>query len=133
MDCLFCKILNGTISSKKIYENDYAFAFLDISPVSQGHSLIIPKKHFDNFSESDDLFLSEVSKAAKVVAKLLASKIDGIKGFNYISNEGSEALQMVFHYHLHVIPKYKKNEGFLHNKNIVDPIDIEKSFIQITK
>lgn len=132
MDCLFCKITNGTIPSKKIYENEFVFAFLDISPVSYGHTLVIPKKHFDNFSECDDLYLGEVSKGAKVVAKMLSNKIDGIKGFNYISNEGSEALQMVFHYHLHVIPKYKKDEGFIHHKNIVESIDIEKSFNQIT-
>ncbi|WP_338984037.1 HIT family protein [Spiroplasma endosymbiont of Othius punctulatus] len=133
MNCLFCKIIDGSINSKKVYENEFVFAFLDVSPVSYGHTLVIPKKHFENFSECDDHYLSEVSKASKHVSNLLSNSIDNIQGFNFVSNQGSEAFQMVFHFHQHVIPKYKKTEGFVTKNNIVEKIDIDKSFEQITK
>lgn len=111
-DCIFCKIATGEIPSKKIAENDVAIAILDIAPVSAGHTLIIPKQHFDNFSETDPYVLAKVSELAQQVAKKLYSLNLDMKGFNYLSNEHEIAGQVVNHYHFHVIPKYNGYSGF---------------------
>lgn len=117
-DCLFCKIIKQEIPSYKIYENKYVYAFLDIYPVTDGHALVIPKVHTENLIKTPDLYLIEVAKAKKIVAEILLTKIEGIKGFNYISNQERIANQVVFHYHEHILPKFKENEGFLHAKNV---------------
>ncbi|WP_031543398.1 HIT family protein [Mesoplasma photuris] len=124
MDCLFCKIIAGEIPSYKVYENEYVYAFLDITPDADGHTLIIPKQHSKNLSETNDLYLSEVAKAKKVVAELLTEKLNA-KGFNYVSNENEIAHQMVFHYHEHVIPKYVFKEGYSPSKNPTNISDLQ--------
>lgn len=114
MSCVFCDIVNGIIPAKIIATSEHAIAFLDVSPVSDGHTLVITKKHYKCFSETPDEVLADVTLLAKKVANL----IDGTLkpwGFNYLSNEGAVAGQVVFHFHLHVIPKYAKNEGFAGN------------------
>ncbi|WP_339023056.1 HIT family protein [Spiroplasma endosymbiont of Crioceris asparagi] len=111
-DCLFCKIIKKEVPSFLIKENDYAYAFLDIYPNSVGHTLVIPKSHYDDYSSCDDQYLFEVSKLAKEVAILLKTKLKDIKGFNYVVNEKAIASQVVFHYHMHVVPKYEKSKGF---------------------
>ncbi|MBH8623074.1 HIT family protein [Spiroplasma sp. hyd1] len=116
-DCIFCKIIAQEIPSKKIYENDLVYAFLDLFPNSDGHTLIIPKKHFDYYSETDDKHLAAVAKVGKKVAQKMYQVLKPV-GINYVSNEKSEAFQQVFHYHLHVIPKYKKEEGYGFKLNI---------------
>ncbi|MDR2568545.1 MAG: HIT family protein [Mycoplasmataceae bacterium] len=113
MDCIFCKIANGEIPCKKVAENDLAVAFLDLSPVSDGHTLVIPKKHSENLSSTDEEVLAGVFALVKEVTKKIYNSSLKPVGFNYVSNEGSEAGQMVFHFHVHVIPKYNKEEGFL--------------------
>ncbi|PPE05042.1 histidine triad protein [Entomoplasma ellychniae] len=118
-ECLFCKILNKEIPSYHIYENEYVYAFLDAFPNADGHTLVIPKKHFKDFSSTDDLYIIEVAKAKKIVAKILMDKIKDIKGFNFVSNQEAIASQVIFHYHEHVVPKYIKEEGYLHNKNVI--------------
>lgn len=117
-NCLFCKIIKNEVLSFPIYENKYVYAFLDAFPNADGHSLIIPKKHFEYLSTTDELYLIEVAKAKKNVADLLKNKIPSIAGFNYVSNEKAVAGQVIFHYHEHVVPKYVKEEGYLHNKNV---------------
>ncbi|ALD66711.1 HIT family protein [Spiroplasma cantharicola] len=111
MDCIFCKIINKEMESKVFYENEHTLAFLDIFPNSDGHSLVIPKKHFENYEQTDDFYLQEVAKTKKIVAKMLREKLNA-KGMNYVSNQGSEAFQMVFHYHEHIIPKFVKEQGY---------------------
>lgn len=111
-DCIFCKIAAGQIPSKKIAENDAAIAILDIQPVSAGHTLIIPKQHYHNFSDTDPVVLAKVSQLVQEVAKQLYSLDLGIKGFNYLSNEHEVAGQVVNHYHFHVMPKYNEHSGF---------------------
>lgn len=112
MDCLFCKIINGDIPSYTIYENDYVKCFLDINPVSMGHTLIIPKKHFLDINDIDSEYILKVQEASKEVVKLLNKNLkpDGVK---LVQNNGN--LQEVKHYHLHVIPSYIKNKR---NKNV---------------
>ncbi|WP_338984686.1 HIT family protein [Spiroplasma endosymbiont of Diplazon laetatorius] len=117
MDCIFCKMVNKEMDAKVIYENEYTMAFLDIFPNSDGHSLVIPKKHFENYEQTDDFYLQEVAKTKKIVAKMLREKLDA-KGINYVSNQGSEAFQMVFHYHEHIVPKYIKEKGYTFKINV---------------
>ena len=105
MDCVFCKIINGDIPCYKIYEDDKILAFLDINPVSCGHTLIIPKEHTLNLLSIDSDILSNIIDKSKDIAKLLTDKLDA-NGFTLVQNNG--IVQEVKHFHLHVIPKYNK-------------------------
>ena len=106
MDCVFCKIINGDIPSYTIYENDYVKCFLDINPLSDGHTLIIPKKHFKDAFDIDEEYLFEIHKASKIILNMLNEKLKP-NGFQLVQNNG--IVQEVKHYHLHIIPKYNKN------------------------
>lgn len=103
MDCIFCKIINNGISSYKIYENDMVLCFLDINPLSSGHTLIIPKKHFKDISDIDSEYLSSINDATKYVYNLLMSKL-GPDGIRIVQNNG--ICQEIKHYHVHLIPVY---------------------------
>ena len=104
MDCLFCKIINGDIPSYKVYENEYVFAFLDINPDTDGHTLIIPKKHYKDIEDIDETTLLEIFKAAKTIKKLLEEKLN-CDGITLMQNNGD--VQEVKHFHLHLKPYYK--------------------------
>lgn len=110
MECLFCKIVNEEIPSYKIYEDDIVFAFLDINPQSNGHTLIIPKKHFLNIDDIDNETLSHISDVSRYIKKLLQSKLN-CDGVTFIQNNGE--CQEVKHYHLHVQPYYKEKQELL--------------------
>lgn len=123
MDCLFCKIINKEIPSKTIYEDDVVFVFLDINPTSNGHMLIVPKKHYENILDLDSNILSHMHLIIKDLYKLLKDKLN-IDGFTIVQNNlyGQE----VKHFHIHIIPRYK-DDGirmhFDHNKlNRIDEI-----------
>lgn len=111
--CVFCKIINGEIPSFKIYETEDLVAFLDISQATEGHTLIVPKKHFDNLLALDDDTLKKISIAQKEVANLLSEKL-GTKAFNFVNNCGSVAGQSVMHVHFHVIPRYENDDFKMH-------------------
>ncbi len=102
--CIFCDIINNKAKSYKIYENDETLAFLDIAPISIGHTLVIPKKHYENIYEIDDKTLIEISKTIKIVVNILKNKI-GINAVNIMNSNGKIANQTVFHYHVHIIPR----------------------------
>lgn len=105
-DCIFCKIAAGEIPSKTIYEDERFRVILDISPASKGHALIIPKEHYANIYELPE----EMAASAMVLAKKLAAHMTEIlqcDGFNIIQNNGEPAGQTVFHFHMHLIPRYK--------------------------
>ncbi|MBR9689907.1 MAG: HIT family protein [Candidatus Altiarchaeota archaeon] len=104
MDCIFCKFVTGEIPVKKLYENEGAVAFLDISPLSKGHSLVIPKKHFVKSFEMDSQAWASVADAISQTSKLLVEKL-GIKDYNILQNNGKLAHQEVQHVHFHIIPK----------------------------
>lgn len=98
-DCIFCKIVNGEIPSKKLYENDYVIAIEDINPKAKVHSLVIPKVHIDSMNElEDEKLMSEILKAIREVAK-----IKGVKAYRIHVNTGKEEGQIVFHLHFHVL------------------------------
>ena len=122
-DCLFCKIANGDIPSKTIYEDELVRVFLDINPVSDGHCLIIPKKHYENFLDVEDEILTHSREVAKKVYELLKEKLN-IDGLTIVQNNmyGQE----VKHYHIHLIPRYKDDE--IEMKRQKDKLDIDEIF-----
>ena len=103
MDCIFCKIVNGEIPSKKIYEDDNVIVIMDIDPKVDGHSLIIPKKHVSDFTELSDDELLNINKVAKLVGLSLVKKLNA-KGMTTAVNYGDS--QAVKHYHMHLLPDY---------------------------
>jgi len=102
--CIFCDIINNKAKSYKIYENDETLAFLDITPISIGHILVIPKKHYENIYEIDDKTLIEIAKTIKIVVNILKNKLN-INAVNIMNSNGKIANQTVFHYHVHIIPR----------------------------
>jgi len=104
---IFCKIINNEIPSYTIYEDNIVKVFLDINPISNGHTLIIPKKHYENFFEMDEETLHYIFKIAKDISKLLKEKLN-YDGITFCQNNGLG--QEVKHYHLHLIPKYHKEK-----------------------
>ena len=105
-NCIFCKIANGEIPSATLYEDEDFRVILDLGPASKGHALILPKEHAANIYELPD----ELAAKAMVVAKKVASTLkDGLKcdGLNIVQNNGEPAGQTVFHFHMHLIPRYK--------------------------
>lgn len=104
-DCIFCKIINGEIPSYKIYEDDDVYAFLDINPVSCGHTLVVPKEHYCDIFEIPDNLLSKVNIVVKKLSSTIKEKLK-CDGINVLQNNGSCAGQTVFHYHVHIQPVY---------------------------
>lgn len=115
MECLFCKIISGEIPSYKIYEDDVVLAFLDISPDSNGHTLIIPKKHFLDLDEIDNNTLMHIMDSARKIKKLLEDKLH-IDGLTLIQNNG--LVQEVKHFHLHLKPYYKVKQELINIEDI---------------
>lgn len=121
MDCIFCKIINEDIPCLKIYEDELVLAFLDINPDSDGHTLIIPKKHFTDLDDINLETLTRINKVSKEIKKLLEEKL-GCEGISLLQNNGF--VQEVKHYHLHLKPYYKDKksiEMIKHSEFINDP------------
>lgn len=114
-DCIFCKLANGEIPTNTIYEDNDFRVFLDAAPATKGHCLIVPKEHFDNLEELSDDVASKVFPLAKKMMKLLKEKL-GWDGFNVVQNNGEVAGQTVFHFHTHLIPRYKDDGQNLNMK-----------------
>ena len=124
MECLFCKIINNEVPCLKIYEDDIVLAFLDINPDSDGHTLIIPKKHFTDLDDIDLETLNCINSAAKKIKNTLEDKL-GCNGISLLQNNGS--VQEIKHYHLHLKPYYKNKksiEMIKHSEFIKDPKEI---------
>lgn len=111
-DCIFCRIINGDIPSYKVYENDHVFAFLDITQVTQGHTLIIPKEHVCDVFEWTPIIAQEIGKAIPTVSHILEQAFPDMKGLNIVNNNKSLAYQTVFHSHVHLLPRYSTEDGF---------------------
>ncbi len=110
-DCIFCKIINGDIPSAKVYESEDVLAFLDLTQVTEGHTLVIPKKHKQNIYELDSDTASKLFEAVPEIANALKTNF-APEGMNILNNNEAIAGQSVFHYHLHLIPRYGKGDGF---------------------
>ena len=104
-DCIFCKIANGDIPSKTIYEDEEFRTILDLSPATKGHALILPKEHAANLYELPEEQAGKVLVVAKKVASLMSEKL-ACDGLNLVQNNGEVAGQTVHHFHLHLIPRY---------------------------
>jgi histidine triad (HIT) family protein len=109
-NCVFCKIARGGEQASHVYEDKYVTAFLDTRPVNEGHTLVIPKKHYENIFEIPD---EELASLFKVVKKVAAAtmKSEKAEGIRIVQNNGSAAHQIIFHLHVHVIPEYEGQES----------------------
>ena len=110
-NCIFCKIINKEIPSNVVYEDDKFLAFLDIAKATNGHTILIPKKHVKNVLECDDETLGEMIIIAKKIATNLINKL-GAEGCNILTNCNEVAGQTCFHFHIHIIPRYNNLDGF---------------------
>ena len=107
--CIFCDIIDGKIPSSKVYEDDNTLSFLDLSQTTYGHTLVIPKKHYDNVLQMRADEFAELMKTVQKVAKKLQEKLN-YKGVNILINTNEEAGQTVKHAHVHIIPRYDVND-----------------------
>jgi histidine triad (HIT) family protein len=112
-NCIFCKIANGEIPSRTIYEDNDFRVILDLNPATKGHALILPKEHYKNLYEISDETAAKVLPLAKKMATQMTEKL-GCDGFNLIQNNNEIAGQSVFHFHMHLIPRYTDD-----NQNLV--------------
>ncbi|WP_077623129.1 HIT family protein [Sediminibacillus massiliensis] len=110
-DCIFCKIAAGEIPSAKVYEDEKVYAFLDISQVTKGHTLVIPKTHAKNIYETSEQVAQDVFGRVPKVAKAIKDAFQPA-GLNVLSNNEEPAGQSVFHLHIHLIPRYGEGDGF---------------------
>lgn len=108
-DCVFCKIIKGEIPATTIYEDDDFKAFLDISPASKGHTVIIPKKHIADIFEMDDSTSQKIFKVVTKISKAMKEELN-FDGLNILQNNGQAAGQTVFHFHIHLIPRYENDD-----------------------
>ena len=123
--CVFCSIIEGKIPSKKVYEDDDVLAILDISQTTKGHTLVMPKKHYENFLEMpENEFKTLMAKTQKVAAKVTENL--GANGCNILINTNEVAGQTVMHTHVHIIPRYDENDTvsfqFTENETDLDEV-----------
>lgn len=132
-DCIFCKIANGEIPSKSLYEDDDFKVILDLGPATKGHALILPKDHYANLYELPENAAAEAMKLAKTMAAKMTEKLHA-DGFNLVQNNGEAAGQTVMHFHLHLIPRYE-NDGqhILWRPGSASPEELEEIQKQITE
>ena len=108
-NCIFCKIVSGEVPSEKVYEDEHVLAFLDIRPVNPGHTLVIPKDHFENIYTLPDETMARLSLGVKKVAVAIKQGLDA-DGINLAMNNEAPSGQVIFHAHIHVIPR-KEGDG----------------------
>lgn len=111
IDCIFCKIADREIPSRIIFENDLNLAFLDISPISKGHTIVIPKNHYPNLENIPNYELSELYKDVKILATNIHKKLK-IDGYNILQNNFPAAGQVIEHFHIHIIPRNFDDKKF---------------------
>ena len=104
-DCIFCRIVAGELPSQIVAEDELTISFMDISPATRGHALVIPRRHARDLLELEDVDLAAVTHAAKRLAERVRDRL-GADGVNLLNSCGPHAWQTVFHFHIHVIPRY---------------------------
>ncbi len=121
MSCIFCKIINKEIPSKIVYEDELVLAILDLSQATYGHTLVMPKKHYENIYEIDDKTLAHLINVVKMLAIKIKNKLNA-SGINILNNNETAAGQSVMHLHFHIIPRYDNDDLLIkfidHNKDI---------------
>lgn len=132
-DCIFCKIANGEIAAETLYEDEKFRVILDLGPATKGHALILPKEHFEDLYHIPSEIAAEAMKLAKKMAIIMTEKLD-CDGFNIVQNNGEIAGQTVFHFHMHLIPRYKDDDqkiGWIPTKPTPEEIkDIRKQIVE---
>ena len=124
-NCIFCKIINKEIPGHVVYEDEHVLAFLDISQTTKGHTLVIPKKHLVDIFEMEASLMEQVYSVVPKIASALKATF-GCSGLNIVNNNGESAGQTVFHYHVHLIPRYGQDKfGIIFANNMSD-YDAEK-------
>ena len=133
MDCIFCDIINGKSEAEIIYEDENIISFLDIRPVNYGHTLVVPKKHYDNFLSLTSTELNYLINGLQTISRAVQKTVKA-DGFNIVVNSGKAAGQTVFHFHFHIIPRFTNDFSFSPNfkkysngsmKEFADKIRIE--------
>ncbi|MBP5280598.1 MAG: HIT family protein [Erysipelotrichaceae bacterium] len=123
--CIFCEIVAGNIPGKKVYEDDDVLAILDISQTTKGHTLVMPKKHYENFLEMPENEFGKLMETAQKVSGKVVNSLNA-KGCNILINTNEVAGQSVMHAHVHIIPRYDENDSikvqFTENKFDLDEI-----------
>jgi histidine triad (HIT) family protein len=104
-DCLFCKILAGEISARRVYEDEHTIAFMDIAPATRGHALVVPRAHYEDLYSVDPEALARTTTIAQRLALRARDRL-GADGVNLLNSCRPAAWQTVFHFHIHVIPRY---------------------------
>jgi len=110
LECIFCKILSGAIPSYKVYEDEFVFAFLDIYPCSEGHTVVLPKKHIERFTQMDVIDAANLFSSVHKISKAVCKSFD-LQGMNIGMNVGEVAGQSVPHVHVHIIPRKEGDNG----------------------
>lgn len=110
-NCIFCSIIKGDIPCAKVYEDEHVLAFLDLSQVTKGHTLVIPKVHKENIYELTPDIAKHIFEVVPKIANAIKAEYNPI-GLNILNNNGEHAGQSVFHFHMHLIPRYGKGDGF---------------------
>lgn len=116
MSCIFCDIVAGTEKAEILVDDEKVLAFLDIRPFNYGHSLVIPKKHYENFSDVTEEDLFPMIKSVQEISKAIKSSLNA-DGFNVLSNNGAAAGQTIYHCHFHIIPRFT-SDGFKFKMNL---------------
>ncbi len=111
MECIFCNIVEKKSEAEIIFEDDNIVAFLDIQPINYGHTLVVPKKHYDNFLTVPSNELASIVKATQFIAGAVKRSVKA-DGFNVINNNGESAGQTVYHFHFHIIPRFNEDLTF---------------------
>lgn len=109
-NCIFCKIANGEIPTNTIFEDEDFRVFMDVAPATKGHALVVPKNHYADIYEIEPEVLAKAAKVAQKVIKH-ATKVLGCEGYNLMQNNGEVSGQTVFHFHLHMIPRYENMDN----------------------
>lgn len=132
-DCIFCKLANGDIPTSTIYEDEDFRVILDLGPATKGHALILPKEHYENLYEIDDEIAGKAMKLAKKMITQM-TEVLGCDGYNVVQNNGAAAGQTVFHFHMHLIPRYKGDKsGFGWKSGSLSDADKEEILGKLNK
>ena len=123
-NCIFCKIVSGEIKSWKVYEDEHTFAFFDVNPINEYHTVVVPKKHYTDMFDIPEDEAILIMKAIKKIACLFNDKLD-MKNIQILNNSGEEAQQSVFHIHFHIIPRFS---GDGQNIKWTDKLELRERF-----
>jgi len=131
-DCVFCKIVSNDIPSYKVYEDERSLAFLDINPVNIGHTLVIPKEHHADLSDTPPPLLAHLVGVVQKIAPTVAASVNA-EGFNLCMNNGQDAGQVIFHAHLHIIPRFPDDGHSLWSGRSIEEEELSKTADAIRK